>query len=424
MHAQYDLNEKIIDQYSIHRICQAYELGKFINLMSCNCMNTGSKDLIILAGDMNTSSKELPYKMLSMYFSPDSMVNKRLNKLKIQELFVDHESSDEELTTCGHRDNTFTPQQNLKTGMGKTGKRIDFIFYKLRDSCSPSITDHHHRLLHNHLNNNNNGINTMDLLKNNLETILPSDLVAPSSSSSSSSNVFNNNRIENTPFLMCIPEKINIIAKDITGLSFSDHQPVVAKLNFTWKTIQDIVNESNENDYYDNDDKQIMTEEMNQSTTIIETTNNGSSPSSNDKKCSKLMGKKFRRKECYLALREQQPMFKKIKDSTLIQEIETLLNTYVEKFLPSFHYTLITVFIMIIIFISILLLLKFIISLTFIETILMSLIFIIIATIGLLLKFITHRTEINAIKAILNDIQRKKTFHPDYGLRNNNDDDM
>lgn len=66
MHAQYDLNEKIIDQYSIHRICQAYELGKFINLMSCNCTNTGSKDLIILAGDMNTSSKELPYKMLSM----------------------------------------------------------------------------------------------------------------------------------------------------------------------------------------------------------------------------------------------------------------------------------------------------------------------------------------------------------------------
>lgn len=66
MHAQYDLNEKINDQYSIHRICQAYELGKFINLMSCNCTNTESKELIILAGDMNTSSKELPYRLLGL----------------------------------------------------------------------------------------------------------------------------------------------------------------------------------------------------------------------------------------------------------------------------------------------------------------------------------------------------------------------
>ncbi|KAH7643744.1 neutral sphingomyelinase-like protein [Dermatophagoides farinae] len=370
MHAQYDLNEKIIDQYSIHRICQAYELGKFINLMSCNCTNTGSKDLIILAGDMNTSSKELPYKMLieltdlndcykllqidqqqkrslkcnnnnnnnSMDLTTKtSTPNKRINKMKIQESSIDHESSDEELTTCGHRDNTFTPQQNLKPDE-KAGKRIDFIFFKLRDSCSPSVSDHH-RILHNRLNDN--GISTMDILKNNMETILPNDVI-PS----------NNNLIETTPFLMCLPEKMNIVAKDITGLSFSDHQPVVAKLHFTWKTIQDIVNES------------------------------------------------------------------KDLDSALIQEIETLLTTYVDKFRPSFNYTLITVLVMVIMFILILMLFKFIISLTIIETILMSLIIMIIASIGLLLKFITHRTEINAIKAILNDIQRKKTFHPDYGLCN------
>lgn len=68
MHAQYDDNEKLIDQYSVHRICQAYELGKFINLMSCNCTNSASKDLIILAGDLNTCSKEIPYRLLSKYF--------------------------------------------------------------------------------------------------------------------------------------------------------------------------------------------------------------------------------------------------------------------------------------------------------------------------------------------------------------------
>ncbi|XP_075588183.1 neutral sphingomyelinase isoform X4 [Dermatophagoides farinae] len=409
MHAQYDLNEKIIDQYSIHRICQAYELGKFINLMSCNCTNTGSKDLIILAGDMNTSSKELPYKMLSMCILKTSTPNKRINKMKIQESSIDHESSDEELTTCGHRDNTFTPQQNLKPDE-KAGKRIDFIFFKLRDSCSPSVSDHH-RILHNRLNDN--GISTMDILKNNMETILPNDVI-PS----------NNNLIETTPFLMCLPEKMNIVAKDITGLSFSDHQPVVAKLHFTWKTIQDIVNESKDlgNNHHHSDNKQFMNNNMDEelNSSLIETTIGSSSSSSNDIKCltsSKLISK-FRRKECYLALREHQPMYKKIKDSALIQEIETLLTTYVDKFRPSFNYTLITVLVMVIMFILILMLFKFIISLTIIETILMSLIIMIIASIGLLLKFITHRTEINAIKAILNDIQRKKTFHPDYGLCN------
>ena len=64
MHAQYDEEEDITDQYSIHRICQSYELTKYINLMACNCSNPSSRDLIVLAGDMNTSSKELPYRLL------------------------------------------------------------------------------------------------------------------------------------------------------------------------------------------------------------------------------------------------------------------------------------------------------------------------------------------------------------------------
>nr|XP_027198712.1 uncharacterized protein LOC113792949 [Dermatophagoides pteronyssinus] len=449
MHAQYDQKEKIIDQYSIHRICQSYELAKFINLMACNCMNTGSKDLILLAGDMNTSSKELPYKMLSMFvcfvcFFPDKLNkkyssnnNKQLEKLKSLESINDHESSDEELTTCGHRDNTFTPQQYLQSEK-KIGKRIDFIFFKLRDSSSPSD---HHRYLHNHFENN-----TMDLIKNDFDTIFSNNennLVTTTSTNNNANNQNQNpNRIEQTSFLMCLPEKVNVVAKDISGLSFSDHQPVVAKLHFQWKTIKDLVNESN-NYYYKNntsdntsDDRQLLNnkaEEMNSS--FLETSNglsqsqsqtSPSSPTStamkmNDKKSTqaKLFSAKLRRKECYLALREYQPMFKKIRDSSLINEIETLLNAYVEKFLPSFNYTLITVLIMIIIFIMLLISFKFLIPLTFVETILMSLIFMIIATIGLLLKFITHRTEINAIKAILNDIQRKRTFHPDYGLRNN-----
>lgn len=65
MHAQYDLNERIHDQYSIHRICQSYETAKFIELMtSYGSGASETRDLIVLAGDMNASSKELPYRLL------------------------------------------------------------------------------------------------------------------------------------------------------------------------------------------------------------------------------------------------------------------------------------------------------------------------------------------------------------------------
>lgn len=67
MHAKYDDDEKITDQYSVHRICQSYELAKFINLMACNCSSASTRDLIVLAGDMNTSSKELPYRLLGNF---------------------------------------------------------------------------------------------------------------------------------------------------------------------------------------------------------------------------------------------------------------------------------------------------------------------------------------------------------------------
>jgi len=67
MHAQYDENERIHDQYSVHRICQSYEMAKFINLMA-NCSGaSNTKDLIVLAGDMNASSKELPYRLLGSF---------------------------------------------------------------------------------------------------------------------------------------------------------------------------------------------------------------------------------------------------------------------------------------------------------------------------------------------------------------------
>jgi len=66
-HAYYKENEPVHDQYSVHRICQSYQLARFITFISdtaCNRKADG-KDLLIVAGDMNSTSSELPYKILT-----------------------------------------------------------------------------------------------------------------------------------------------------------------------------------------------------------------------------------------------------------------------------------------------------------------------------------------------------------------------
>lgn len=67
-HAYYKENEPIHDQYSVHRVCQSYQLAKFINFISdtsCNRRGSNYKDLLIVAGDMNCTSSELPYKIVT-----------------------------------------------------------------------------------------------------------------------------------------------------------------------------------------------------------------------------------------------------------------------------------------------------------------------------------------------------------------------
>lgn len=66
MHAYYHEDEPLQYQYSIHRICQSYQLARFINFIADTACNrlTDSSDLFIVAGDMNSTSSELPYKVL------------------------------------------------------------------------------------------------------------------------------------------------------------------------------------------------------------------------------------------------------------------------------------------------------------------------------------------------------------------------
>lgn len=66
-HAYYKENEPVQDQYSVHRVCQSYQLARFITFIrdtACNRKSDG-KDLLIVAGDMNSTSSELPYKILT-----------------------------------------------------------------------------------------------------------------------------------------------------------------------------------------------------------------------------------------------------------------------------------------------------------------------------------------------------------------------
>jgi endonuclease/exonuclease/phosphatase family metal-dependent hydrolase len=66
-HAYYKEDEPVHDQYSVHRICQSYQLARFITFIRDTACNRGAdgKDLLIVAGDMNSTSSELPYKILT-----------------------------------------------------------------------------------------------------------------------------------------------------------------------------------------------------------------------------------------------------------------------------------------------------------------------------------------------------------------------
>lgn len=69
MHAQYSKLENSFDQYYIHRLCQSYQLAKFINLMTgFPCKNPENHNLIVLAGDLNAPSNELSYQLLGNAF--------------------------------------------------------------------------------------------------------------------------------------------------------------------------------------------------------------------------------------------------------------------------------------------------------------------------------------------------------------------
>jgi hypothetical protein len=111
-------------------------------------------------------------------------------ELTVNDVIHDDELSDDDLITCGHRDNAYTRRPiNLKTS---SAKRIDFILFKLIDKVKDKKIDEFKPFEDNYANND-----SFDCIESSL----------------------------------CKVEHIRFCAKDESGLSFSDHQPVVAKLN-------------------------------------------------------------------------------------------------------------------------------------------------------------------------------------------------
>lgn len=172
MHAQYNSNEKLDDQYSIHRLCQSFQMANFINLITSfsKSKRYADKDVIVLAGDLNVSSDDLPYKLLlamtGLHDSCQVYQHQQINSKTFDHHF--------DFTTCGHPFNTFTPSNTDYV------KRIDYIFYRLisNESCFQS--------------------NRMHFLKHH----------------------------------PCLIDRIECSTKcAVSGLSFSDHQPVAIRLS-------------------------------------------------------------------------------------------------------------------------------------------------------------------------------------------------
>lgn len=476
MHAQYDEEEDITDQYSIHRICQSYELAKYINLMACNCSNPSSRDLIVLAGDMNTSSKELPYRLLveltglsdcykyerkkkpessrlrgrrnsntletsstsanngNNSNSNNSSKNSSSSNSKMLKPHKSHisrlkyhtcsdESSDDELITCGHKENTFTGANPNP----KSSKRIDFILYKLRDKltndffgdCSAAFTT---------------------------TTTTSADLCSTFSSSSSTSTSApssgNSAASAGPPSLSfaCRPDPLKITAKDISGLSYSDHQPVAAHLKLV-KVVELEVNNSSSSSsslkevlaaggdggsssssgssqlnhsHSHSESEQVASSKLNKSHHHNNNNNSHLHNKNNNKSKSSGQWTSLGKQSSPTSASSSSNLHGRKPLSPLLHDIEKLLSDFINASSLAKHVLLVAV--VLALAAGTLFAVTFALSLTAIEAVLLGIILLIVCLFAFFLRFVTHRHEVNAVKAILNDITKKKSFGTEYGL--------
>ncbi|XP_050294740.1 putative neutral sphingomyelinase [Anthonomus grandis grandis] len=106
LHAEYN---RASDDYQAHRVLQAYDTAQFILLTS------GSSDLIVLAGDLNTEPGDLAYRVL-------------LTVPGLKDAYIEAGNvSQEKFATCEALQNSYTPAGMVKQKL--LGKRIDYVMY-------------------------------------------------------------------------------------------------------------------------------------------------------------------------------------------------------------------------------------------------------------------------------------------------------
>uniref|UniRef100_A0A6G1S4G0 sphingomyelin phosphodiesterase n=1 Tax=Aceria tosichella TaxID=561515 RepID=A0A6G1S4G0_9ACAR len=289
-HAYYKENEPVHDQYSVHRVCQSYQLARFITFIRDTACHRGTdgKDLLIVAGDMNSTSSELPYKILttmaglidcfktSRYSNPRSNIihrhkllsyNRRHHtnnnsdndisnsstgsgvgflhnkfgdnllvetiesyKHRIAQMLFDSDTDDEDVTYC-HPKNSFTP---------------NFLNYKALKPDDPNNNAKSASQTNISFSNgtaiktpvvdeNGSGSSISDNSSSTKQGIISSD----SSIKSSNSRRTKNSPMKRIDFILCsllthghcVVDKIDSESKDSSlDCSLSDHEPVMVEL--------------------------------------------------------------------------------------------------------------------------------------------------------------------------------------------------
>lgn len=276
-HAYYKENEPVHDQYSVHRVCQSYQLARFITFISdtaCNRKMNG-KDLLIVAGDMNSTSSELPYKILttmasltdcfktSRYSNPSSNIIHRhkLKKLsnnddagsnsissdgisflqnrfgdnllletiegyknKIAQVLFDSDTDDEDITYC-HPRNSFTPNIfNYKPYKNSASVKIDSFKGNCTSSSEQKTIDDSQKY------------KSDDKLSSTISTSSKSTTAGPEEPARKKGKKSPMKRID---FILCsllthghcVVDKIDTESKDPSlDCSLSDHEPVMVEL--------------------------------------------------------------------------------------------------------------------------------------------------------------------------------------------------
>lgn len=140
-HAYYKENEPVHDQYSIHRVCQSYQLARFITFISDTACSrkTDGKDLFIVAGDMNSTSSQLPYKILTtMAGLTDCFKASRYNSHSSN---IIHKHK-----LMAHRQKLHLVDDSSMSSITSLGESVSFVKNKLSDNILETFEEYKNKV--------------------------------------------------------------------------------------------------------------------------------------------------------------------------------------------------------------------------------------------------------------------------------------